>query len=80
MVGEYITTLPKMIFEKVDQAIRDFAILLPEKWFTVISWAKQCGRMKQEPSSPTFSTFEEKSLHSCLPFYYLTFPVSVWSR
>ena len=36
--------------------------------------------MKREPSSPPFSTFEEKSLPSCLPFYSLTFPVSVWSR
>jgi hypothetical protein len=33
------------------------------EWLSVISWAKQCGIMKQEPSSPTFSTFEEKSLH-----------------
>jgi hypothetical protein len=36
--------------------------------------------MKQEPSSPTFSTFEEKSPHSCLPFYCQTFPVFVWNR
>src|SRR6266566_5344515 len=64
-----------------DQALAHLEVALPlEKWLSVISWAKQCGRMKQEPSSPTCSTFEEKSLHSCLPLYYLTFPVSVWSR
>lgn len=52
----------------------------PEEWFSVISWARACGRMKRELSSPTFSTFEEKSLHSCLPCYCPTFPVFVWNR
>src|SRR4051794_8896327 len=52
----------------------------PSEWLFVIFWATGCGTIRGEPSSPTFSTFEEKSLHSCSLFYCLTFPVSAWSR